>query len=316
MHGARGLVIRRSRFDTCEVFAIFSTPEVGQHFHDVLIENNFFSNSGGIGMSSHIKVGSHGGDCSNWLIRNNSFVDDNVISDCGLDEGSATNIRWVGNLFEQFEGGGCAGGHVFDYNVIEEGGGCGAHDVVVGAGRAGFADSRARDLHLQRGSPAIDRGSPHDHPPTDIDGNPRPAGSAPDAGADEFGSEGGTPPSGGAAGGDVAAPKLTVRLPERMKLRRRLRYRVSCSEPCRIAARLIAGRSTARRLGVGRRATVVGRGRARLLAAGTARVTVKLTRGAAPKLLARRRVRLTLRTQVTDFSGNGRTRTRRVTLQR
>jgi hypothetical protein len=107
-----------------------------------------------------------------------------------------------------------------------------------------------------------------------------------------------------------------VRLPQRLKLRRRLRYRVSCSEPCRIAAALVAGRGTARRLGAGRRATVVGRGEARLLAAGTARVTLKLTRRAAPKLLAQRRVRLTLRTRVTDFSGNARTRTRRLALQR
>jgi hypothetical protein len=45
-------------------------------------------------------------------------------------------------------------------------------------------------------------------------------------------------------------------------------------------------------------------------------VTLKLTRRAAPKLLAQRRVRLTLRTRVTDFSGNARTRTRRLALQR
>jgi hypothetical protein len=58
--------------------------------------------------------------------------------------------------------------------------------------RAGFVDpppknsiTTAHDWHLSPVGPAIDAGDPFNHPATDIDGDSRPSGVAPDAGADE-----------------------------------------------------------------------------------------------------------------------------------
>ncbi|MDX2177796.1 MAG: GEVED domain-containing protein [Candidatus Sumerlaeia bacterium] len=49
-----------------------------------------------------------------------------------------------------------------------------------------FTDPANGDLHLQGGSPAIDAGTTLTGVDTDIDGDPRPVGNAPDIGADEF----------------------------------------------------------------------------------------------------------------------------------
>jgi Right handed beta helix region len=317
LYGAQGVTIRRSRFDTCTLFGIFSTPEPSQHFRDVLIENNVFTNSGGTHMSTHLKIGSHGGSCTNFLIRNNTFIDEDVISDCGINEGTATNIRWIGNIFSEWSAGAdCnTGGHVFDYNVIERGRGCGRHDHVVGRNGAGFVDRSTLDLRLGAGSPAIDRGSPDDFPATDIDGNPRPFGRAPDAGADEFGATGGVAPGQGLRRG--GSSRLRLRVGRRARMRRgRVVVRAACSEPCRLAATLAAPRGTARRLGLSRRARVVGRGRARLAAGRRGRVAVKLTRPGRAALRSRGRVRLVLGARARAAAGDVRSVRRRILVVR
>jgi hypothetical protein len=168
------VTIRRSRFDNCEVFGLFIAPG-DETARSYLIENNFFSNTKDVDMSAHIKTRSNG-DCHDMLFRNNTFVDNDVISDC-----PGTNIRWESNVFSD---GGCSGVGTFDWNVSLKGK-CGPHDVVVRD--LGLVQPHGPNLHLKPRSPARGRGNPASAPRTDIDGQRRPAprGKRPDAGADE-----------------------------------------------------------------------------------------------------------------------------------
>jgi hypothetical protein len=88
----------------------------------------------------------------------------------------------VGNLGVQDDCGN--GGIAFSHNVWQ-GTTCGSSDRNVA--NLGFANPATLDLHLLAGSPAIDAGDPGNYPPADIDGQSRPIGGAPDAGADERG---------------------------------------------------------------------------------------------------------------------------------
>jgi hypothetical protein len=71
---------------------------------------------------------------------------------------------------------------VFSYNVWQ-GKACSATDRTA---PLSFVDPRNYNFHLVAGAFAIDRGNPSSYPSTDIDGQPRPQGLLPDAGADEF----------------------------------------------------------------------------------------------------------------------------------
>jgi hypothetical protein len=87
----------------------------------------------------------------------------------------------------------CYGGVVFTDNVwFTDWSGstpakCSTTDSALAGGSSavGFVDLAGLDLHLTAGSPAIDAGSPSDFAAADIDGQTRPAGALPDAGADE-----------------------------------------------------------------------------------------------------------------------------------
>ena len=128
-------------------------------------------------MSAHLKTRSNG-TCNNILIRHNTFVGEDVISEC-----PGSNTRWESNIFSRLNG--CVKVGTMDYNVVPSGGKCGAHDLVTGD--PGFVNPAALDFHLLPTSPARGRGNPSGGLPIDIDreSRPVPAGSAPDAGADE-----------------------------------------------------------------------------------------------------------------------------------
>ena len=168
------VTIRNSRFNNCQTFGIFISGD-DVPIADTLIENNFFSNTGKVTLSAHIKTRSNG-RCSNMLFRFNTFVDKNIISEC-----PGANIRWESNIFTN---GGCGAVGSFDYNVSLSGK-CGPHDLVVSD--LGLVDRNGLDFHLRADSPARGRGNASNAPAADIDGDqrPNPAGSPPDAGADE-----------------------------------------------------------------------------------------------------------------------------------
>ena len=98
-----------------------------------------------------------------------------------------------------------------------------------------FADAAGGDFHQLAGSPTVDAGTEDPkNGATDIDGDGRTLGAAPDIGADERAPSGGGPGPG--PGPDVRAPRITaLRLsPERFRLPRRTKIRYTLSEPAHV----------------------------------------------------------------------------------
>jgi outer membrane biosynthesis protein TonB len=191
-----GLTIRDSTFRNCEVFDIFlqklpegkaATPS------NILIENNFFdccaSGYYAIRMADH-----PGTSWKNVTIRNNS-LNKAINPDPGVPY---SNVKIVGNVGPEVKFWNGTTGNVearpagvsVDYNVWYAGSKVGSHDKVAASG---FVDAAALNFHLKAGAAAIDAGDPTGSPATDIDGDVRPIGKAPDAGADETGAA--APPS-------------------------------------------------------------------------------------------------------------------------
>lgn len=192
----RGITVRNSRFSNCEHFDILFTMFLGPTPRDILIENNFFDCCG-TGFYSVYLGGGHGESFDNVLIRNNSA---NKGMTAGTDN-SVANVRFVANNVPSIPGctrpGVTTGYNVFHDSSAER---CGPHDKIV---PSGFLNPGAFDFHLRANAAARDAGDPTNFPATDIDGQPRPQGAAPDAGADEF--DLGSPGSG------APAPQSTPR---------------------------------------------------------------------------------------------------------
>jgi len=172
------VTIRDNRFDNCEVFSIFLAPGANDVARNYTIENNVFQNSAAVPMSAHIKTkAGPGANCSGLTVRFNTFLDDNVISEC-----RGKDIRWTSNVFEL---GGCGLVGRFDHNVWLDGpANCGADTNVVATDLGLKADGRpAPD------SPVLASGDPDSAPLADIAGGLRAFGVAPDAGAFEDNSE-------------------------------------------------------------------------------------------------------------------------------
>jgi hypothetical protein len=184
-----GLTIRNSTFRNCEVFDIFlqKLPEgAAATPSNILIENNFFDCCGS-GFYS-IRMADHPGTSwKNVTIRNNS-LDKAINPDPAVPY---SNVKIVGNVGPSLAlWAGSTGetqskppaGLTIDHNVWYSGPKIGANDKVA---PSGFRNPAALDFHLTAGAAAIDAGDPADFPAQDIDGDARPVGGAPDAGADE-----------------------------------------------------------------------------------------------------------------------------------
>jgi hypothetical protein len=166
-----GVVIRNSRFRNCDVMDIHVThygpaPET----QNVTLENNFFSEATDGGFFS-IQTGVY----RNLLVRHNSFAQALLMFPTN---GPNVGVRVIGNVGPAPT---CVPGVTYRHNVWD-GRTCGSTDVDA---PSGFVNAAKGDLHLRPGSAAIDRGDPANHPRRDIDGDARPAGKRPDAGADE-----------------------------------------------------------------------------------------------------------------------------------
>ena len=174
-----GLTIRNSRFANCEAFDVLFTKYLGPTPSNILIENNFFRCCGS-GFYSVQLGGDHGEAFQNVTIRNNSADKGMTVGEDGSN--TVANVDYYNNDVPDI--GGCnRNGVTADYNVLfDQNAKCGPHDLLVASG---FVS--ATDLHLVAGAPAINAGLAGQSPATDIDGQARPQGPAPDIGADEAG---------------------------------------------------------------------------------------------------------------------------------
>jgi hypothetical protein len=183
--GGDNVTIRNSIFKACgtgngglgatgDLFVGFIDGGSGPVTKNVLLENNFFYPSGNyyaIQMS----------DLQNLDLRYNSLASPVAIFDRA---GPGTGMDFIGNIMG-FSGCTAESNGVainWRYNVMQ-GGTCGVGDKNAAAG---FVDPN-NDLHLAGGSAALNAGDASSYPSSDIDGQSRPAGSGPDAGADEAG---------------------------------------------------------------------------------------------------------------------------------
>jgi fibronectin type III domain protein len=184
---AVNLVIRNSRFWDCATHDIFMRSWGATYpFQNVLIENNFFGATQEGYYSINI-ADTPGSTYSNVVVRYNSALQQFASDVQGMPPGSISFIANVEPAMSAFKCGYSASA-AWDYNVYWDAGStpCGPHDVVSTSG-PGFVDPTTLDLHLLPGAVAIDHGDPSAYPATDIDGQHRPIGPLPDAGADERG---------------------------------------------------------------------------------------------------------------------------------
>lgn len=115
--------------------------------------------------------------------------------------------------------------------------------------------------------------------------------------------------------GTTTAPRLsTTGTPT---IRKGVRLSVSCPGPCTVSAKLVVSAKVARRYGLGRKIATIGTlGRRSLLAAGTDKRTLKLSKKARAKLRRARTVTATLQVTVKDAAGKTRTIKKTVKLKR
>jgi hypothetical protein len=169
-----GLVIRSSRFVNCETHNVFISPWWSGTVRNVLLTNNF----GGKVRTGYygFRIAAGNETCDNISFRYNSATATFLIQ-CGKIVNGVSFIANVGPYVQWA----CYAGIVFLYNVWDAAR-CGPKDREA---PSGFVDPEGFNLHLRRGSAAINRGDPADYPRRDIDGQRRPVGLRPDAGADE-----------------------------------------------------------------------------------------------------------------------------------
>jgi len=165
-----GLVIQSSRFWNCEHFSIIFGKDLanGRAARNVLIQNTFFDCC----YSGYYSLGF--GDVEGPMrIRFNSFT-----LGVGWLGGSVRGLVFDSNVISGNSSANCDEA-VWRYNVVASGNACGGRRAATGF------RSPPRDLHLRVGAAAVNYGNPNSHPRLDIDGQRRPHGRRPDAGADE-----------------------------------------------------------------------------------------------------------------------------------
>jgi hypothetical protein len=167
------VTIRNNRFLNCEHADLMIKGDQGP-IDGFLIENNFFDRTLSAYYSINLYETSRG--CRDVLMRNNTALQNIRLDAC-------TGGTMTGTIQPSMSSNTCSQATVkLDWNVYESGQKCGPNDVVSAIT---YVDRANFDLRLRSGSAAIDRGNPSSYASDDIDGQARPKGGAPDAGAHE-----------------------------------------------------------------------------------------------------------------------------------
>ena len=177
--GGVGITVRNSIFRNCAVMDLSITEYNGSGPPtDYTIENNVFGPSVSGGYYS-LQFNSNASALRNILVRNNSSTQEFLIDNA---QPTITNVRVVANI-APISPWACSSRVSYARNVWQ-GATCNATDKNA---PSGFRNPAALDYHLNAGSAAINAGDPTNYPAFDMDGQARPMGGAPDAGADETG---------------------------------------------------------------------------------------------------------------------------------
>jgi len=168
------VTIRNSRFYGCATSNILAQPYIAPLDH-ITIENNFFGPP--VRAGNNVYLG--GGTCTAVVYRFNTSPD------MGVTGGCSDPIAAYGNIMKNWS---CTSGVAYSDNVFVPG------SVVCGSIARQCAPTFAAsslssaDYHLSgTDSCARDGVRPASYPATDADGQARPSGASPDAGADETG---------------------------------------------------------------------------------------------------------------------------------
>ena len=195
----QGMTIKNSRFTNCGYFGLMISHLMGElPPRDVVLENNVFEQTyqwNGQPAPYSMLIGPI--NANNFVIRNNTFVSEPTFNNTTWSNGS----KFVGNLgaLSKCQDRRHLRQERVDRRVLQR-------DRQEEAMLAnGYADPARHDWRLKAGSVAIDAASTTDFPATDQDGNARPAGGAPDAGAFEYGSGTVPPPP-----ADTTAPDTAI----------------------------------------------------------------------------------------------------------
>jgi hypothetical protein len=188
---AEGAVFRNDRFINCPTMGLFFSGNPDTDSDNVTLEGNVFTHTIDSSDNWHaapcgLKIGAGPSRINGWIVRYNTFETSPCNDD--LPAGSVPG-QWYGNL----GGAGCIAGFVYHNNVGETCGGANSIAVRPATNDRNarnqapfFVDAPAGDFHLKASAAAVNRGDVGNYPPTDADGEPRPVGTAPDAGAYEY----------------------------------------------------------------------------------------------------------------------------------